>query len=110
MLRINNDDQNLTLRNRPTNWGAGVYLYNGIPFTGIKVYRYDDNEISAEYEYKDGIPDGRQIDYWPNGNLQEECYQRYDYYVGSYKRWNEQGLLISHQEFDEFGNWVKTNL
>ncbi len=111
MLRVEYNDPNMTLRDRPTNWGGGVWLYNGIPFTGIKVFRdINTNQISGESEYKDGIPDGRQIDYWPNGNFQEECFQKYDYYFGSYKRWNDQGILISHQEFDEFGNWVKTIL
>mgnify|MGYP003456261602 CR=1 FL=1 len=110
MLRIEESNPNLTYRNRPTNWGGGVRLYNGQPFTGILVYRDEDGKIFAESEYKDGIPDGRQIDYWPNGNFQEECFQKYDYYIGSYKRWNDQGVLISHQEFDEFGNWKKTIL
>lgn len=72
------------------------------------IYRDEDGKIFAESEYKDGILEGRQVEYWSNGNLQEECFQKYDYYVGSFKLWNEQGVLISHQEFDEFGNWIKT--
>jgi antitoxin component YwqK of YwqJK toxin-antitoxin module len=110
MLRVEYNDPNMTLRNRPTNWGSGVYLYNGAPFTGVMVYRENNGQITAEYEYKDGIFDGRQATYWPNGNLEEEYFQKYDYHIGAFKRWNEQGVLISHQEFDELGNWIKTIL
>ncbi|MCX2431032.1 hypothetical protein [Pedobacter sp. GR22-10] len=111
MLRIEYNDPDLDLDDRPTNWGGGVYLYKGRPFTGVEIYYYPDtNQLSAEYEYKDGIFDGRQATYWPNGNLKEEYFQKYDYHVGSFKRWNEQGVLISHQENDQFGNWVRTIL
>ena len=109
MLRLNIDDSSLVLDNQPTNWGGGVILYNGNPFTGILFEYYPNStQLSSESEYKDGIPDGRQVEYWPNGNLKEECFQKYDYYIGSFKLWNDQGVLISHQEFDEFGNWKKT--
>lgn len=111
MLRINTNDPNLTLRDKPTNWGGGLWLYSGTPFTGI-VYEYYPNTLQlwSEIEHKEGILDGRQVIYWSNGKLQEECFQKYDYYVGSFKKWNEQGELISHQEFDQFGHWVKTIL
>jgi len=111
MLRIEYNDPDLDLDDRPTNWGGGVYRYKGQPFTGIKTFHEEiANILDAEYEYVDGIPDGRQVEYWPNGNLKEEYFQKYDYHVGSFKRWNEQGILISHQENDQFGNWVKTIL
>lgn len=111
MLRIEYNDPNMTLDNRPTNWGGGVYLYNGEPFTGIKIYKFPNtNNLSNEVEFKDGILDGRQVEYWPNGNLKEEYFQKYDYHIGSFKRWDENGVLISHQENDELGNWIKTIL
>lgn len=55
------------------------------------------------------VLDGRQVEYWPNGKLKEECFQKYDYYVGSFKLWNEQGILISHQEFDEKWKFEKAH-
>ena len=110
MLRVEDNDPNMTLDNRPTNWGGGVWLYNAEPFTGIEVFRNEEGVIFAECEHKDGILDGRQVEYWPNGNLKEEYFQKYDYHIGAFKRWNEQGILISHQEFDELGNWKKTIL
>ena len=108
MLRIEYSNPNLTLRDRPTNWGGGVWLYNGQPFTGIIVYKDTNGQLEGESEFKDGILNGRQVEYWENGNLKEEYFQKYDYYIGSFKRWNEQGELISHQEFDENGDYIKT--
>lgn len=111
MLKVEYNDPDLTLRDRPTNWGGGVYLYKGQPFNGVEIYHYEGTrQLSAEYEYKEGIFDGRQLKYWRNGNLKEEFFRKFDYYVGSFKRWDEDGQLISHQEFDEFGNWIETIL
>ena len=72
----------MILRDRPTNWGGGVWLYNGIPFTGIE-YEYFPNttQLSSESEYKDGIFDGRQVEYWPNGNLTKELKDEDDEYM-----------------------------
>lgn len=111
MTRIEYNNQNLTLRDKPTNWGGGVWLYHGEPFTGIIYFIFPNtNQLSGESEFKDGILDGRQAEYWENGNIKEECFQKYDYYIGSFKRWNEQGELISHQEFDNMGNHKETIL
>jgi len=111
MTRIDINDPDLTLRDMPTNWGAGVYLYAKEVVTGI-IYEFFPNsdQLWFESEYKDGIPDGRQAEYWPNGVLKEEYFQKYDYHVGSFKEWNEDGKLISYQENDQFGNWIKTVL
>jgi antitoxin component YwqK of YwqJK toxin-antitoxin module len=108
MLRIDINDPNLILRETPTNWGDGVYLYNGQPITGL-VYEYypNSNQLSSESEHKDGILDGRQVEYWPNGNLKEEYYQKYDYLIGSFKVWSETGELISYSEYDFNGNKIK---
>lgn len=111
MVRVNINDSNLILDDQPTNWGGGVLLYYNNPLTGVIYENYPNNtQILAEIEYKNGILDGRQTEYWENGKLKEECFQKYDYYIGSFKRWNEQGELISYQEFDQYGNHIKTVL
>ncbi|HEY6142181.1 MAG TPA: hypothetical protein VIV55_01960 [Flavobacterium sp.] len=111
MLRVEHNDPNLTIRTRSTNWGGGVWLYNGVPFTGTKYYYYPGTtQLSGESEHKEGILDGRQAEYWPNGQISEEYFQKYDYHVGSFKRWDKEGNLISHQENDNLGNWKKTVL
>lgn len=108
MLKIDIEDPNLTLRDTPTNWGDGVYLYNGQPFTGIVYEHYPNStQLSSESEHKDGILDGRQAEYWSNGNLKEEYYQKYDHIIGSFKVWSETGVLISYSEYDVNGNKIK---
>ena len=108
MLKIEYDDPDLTLRDRPTNWGDGVWLYKGEPFTGIICeYYLGSTQASSESEHRDGIIDGRQVEYWPNGTLKEEYFQKYDYIIKSFKIWDEQGILISHSEYDQFGNKVE---
>ena len=124
MTRIDINDPNLTLRDRPTNWGAGVSLYNGIPFTGI-MYEFFDNssQLQSESEYKDGILHGRQVVYWQNGQLKEEYFERYGGTYGTFKVWNEQGVLITdskrtnegvslwHKKYDNQGvlisHWIR---
>lgn len=108
MLRVNIEDSNLTLRDRPTNWGGGVSLYNGQLLTGV-IYEYypNTNQLSDECEYRDGIPDGRQVQYWENGNMKEEYFAKYDNTYGSFKTWNEQGVLTFYAEYDQFGNLIK---
>lgn len=63
MIRIDINDPNLTLRDKPTNWGEGVQLYGGTPFTGIIYENYpNSSQILEEGEYVDGIIHGRQVD------------------------------------------------
>ena len=92
MLRIDINNTNLILRDRPNNQGGGVYLFNETNYTGI-IYEYFPNtvQLSSESEYKDGILDGHQVEYWQNGQIKEACFQKYDYYVGYFKRWDERG-------------------
>lgn len=108
MIRVDIKDPNFTIDGTPTDWGAGVCRYNGELFEGI-LYEYFPNttQLSSESEYKDGIPDGRQVDYWPNGKIKCEMFEKYEDIYGSFKKWNEQGVLILHQEHDNFGNLIK---
>jgi antitoxin component YwqK of YwqJK toxin-antitoxin module len=108
MIRIDTNDVNITLRDIPTNWGAGVWLYNGELFTGI-MYEYfpTTNQLCSEVELKEGILDGRQVEYWPNGKLKIEHFEKYDTIYGTFKKWDEQGILISYVEYDNNGNLIK---
>ncbi|HEY6142180.1 MAG TPA: hypothetical protein VIV55_01955 [Flavobacterium sp.] len=107
-MRIDTNDVNITLRDMPTNWGEGVWLYNGELFTGI-MYEYFPmtNQLCSEVELKEGIIDGRQVEYYPNGQIKEEYFEKYAAFYGSFKSWDEHGVLIMHQEYDDFGNLIK---
>lgn len=79
MIRINVNDENLTLDPKPTNWGAGVSLYNGVLFTGIiEEYFEGTTQLLAESELREGILHGRQVEYFPNGQIESEFFERYD--------------------------------
>lgn len=108
MIRVDINDPDFTLDDMPTNWGGGVCRYRGVLFEGI-LYEYFPNttQLSSESEYKEGIPDGRQVDYWPNGYIKSELFEKYNDIYGSFKQWNEQGVLITYQEHDQFGNLIK---
>ncbi len=109
LQRINIEDPNFTLDDLPTNWGGGVNRYNGELFEGI-VFEYYPNTVQlyAESEYKEGVLNGRQVEYWSNGQLKLEYFKKYDFFYGHFREWDEQGVLISHQEFDNFGNRIRT--
>ena len=47
------------------------------------------------------------MQYWPNGKLKEKYFQKYDFFKGSFKSWNEEGTLTTHVEFDDDGNLLK---
>ncbi len=84
-------------------------MYNNEYFTGVIYYYFPSTtQISAEYEYKNGVFDGRQAEYWPNGQLKGEYFEKYGAFYGSVKQWNDQGTLISHQEYDNIGNYIRT--
>jgi len=108
MIRVNINDPDFTLDDMPTNWGAGVCRYKGELLEGI-LYDFfsNTNQLASESEYKEGIANGKQIEYWPNGQIKSEMFEKYDNIYGSFKQWNDQGVLITHQEHDNFGNLIK---
>ncbi|UFH35069.1 hypothetical protein [Flavobacterium acetivorans] len=109
MTRIDINDPNLTIDDMPTNWGGAVWLYNEEPFTGIR-YEYFPGtiQLSSEAEFMDGIQHGRQAEYWTNGQIKIEFFENYGgKFYGSFKEWNDQGVLITYQEHDNFGNLIK---
>jgi antitoxin component YwqK of YwqJK toxin-antitoxin module len=111
MIKIYDNDSNLILDLDLPSWGdQGIWLYNGLPFTGIIMYRDDNDQVYGEDEYKEGMRNGRQVEYWENGNLKEEYFEKEGVYIGSFKCWNEQGVLVFHEENDELGNWKRTIL
>lgn len=111
LLRIYDNNPNLVLDIDLPSWNdQGVWLYNGVPFNGIIIYRDENEQIYGEDEFKHGMRDGRQVEYWNTGNIKEEYFEKESIYVGSFKRWDKHGNLVFHEEYDEHGNWIKTIL
>lgn len=95
----------LELMPYPSPWGGGQWSYNGAPFTGIGYNEHSQTgNIYHEIEYKDGYEEGLETKYWPNGLRREEFYNKEDYIYKYHKKWDEQGVLQYHVEFDDFGN------
>lgn len=66
-------------------------VYEGEPFTGIAIE--DDNGIHSEYEYLDGLANGKWISRYSNGNLQSETILDMGEMISD-RGWSEDGKLI----------------
>ena len=47
-------------------------LVNGKPFTGIIFAQHPNGQLEAEKNYKEGLPEGLQREWYPNGQLKHE--------------------------------------
>ena len=109
MIRVLEED--LELMPYPSPWGSGRWSYNGIPFTGIAFENWEGTQILMnESEYIDGYEDGIQREYHQNGQVRIEYYKKNDFVYNYMKKWNDQGILIYHVEYDEFGNMTNAIL
>ena len=79
-------------------------------FTGIiEEYFEGTTQLLYEGEHRQGIVHGRQVEYFSNGQIKIETFERYDGFYGTRKEWNEQGVLIYEENFSEEGVsiWAK---
>ena len=106
MIRINFDDNDLQYAGIDAG-GGNMYNYKNQPFTGIIEEFYANGNLTGEIECKNGYSDGLQTTYYENGQMQEEYYLKYNRFYGSYKRWDENGNLISHTEYDNNGDLIR---
>lgn len=84
--------------------GGGVtYLYNGQPFTGIIEYYFSSGNLEGEEEYVDSHKHGRQVSYYENGQIEEDYYQRFNYFYGISRTYYESGVLKSQTEYNDEG-------
>ena len=88
--------------------------YRGERFTGVTVETYRDGSLLTETHYTDGVEDGPERQFRPDGSLEEETI--YDFGLPAIERkWHpngqlayeahlRQGSLVSEQWWDEDGN------
>ncbi|PPK96234.1 hypothetical protein LY01_00048 [Nonlabens xylanidelens] len=88
--------------------GGGRIFYNGLPFTGI-IYGYHPGTqiLDFEWEVFDGYEEGRKVEYYLNGNKRVEYYVRNGGIYKFSKKWDEQGVLTYHVDYDEEGNKLR---
>lgn len=106
MIRINSDNPDLIF-GIPDAGGGETYFYQGQPFTGIiEDYFYDNPSVLAgETQVVNSHTDGRQTTYWPNGQLQEEYFEKNHRSYNTHKTWNEQGNQVSYSEYSQPGKY-----
>jgi len=104
MLRVRDED--LEIMTYPTAlWGGCRWAYNGVPFTGISFEYHKNTQILLnESQYIDGYIEGLQIEYHSNGQKSNEYYSKHGHVRQYMKKWDEQGKLIYHVEYDDNGN------
>lgn len=106
MTTINFNDINIEVKH-PDAGGGSTYYYQGQPFTGTIVEFHDNGNLIGETEIKNSYIDGRIRQYYENGQIEEEKFKRFNRIYGTYKYWNEEGILILHIIYDDNGNEVQ---
>ncbi|WP_121812749.1 toxin-antitoxin system YwqK family antitoxin [Mucilaginibacter kameinonensis] len=89
--------------------GDIIYYYQNEPLTGI-IKDYKDGVLVGEAEFTDGHRGGIQREYnYPSGILVEEYFIKFNKLEGSFKNWDDNGILVSHTVWQN-GKCVQTVL
>ena len=78
-------------------------LKNGIPLEGTYQIFDDLGNLKFTYELLDGVQNGDFISFHNNGLVKENGHYKLGVKVGSWKYFNENGILITEISFDKFG-------
>ena len=78
-------------------------LKNGLPLEGT-FQNYDElGNLKFTYELLDGVQNGNFISFHDNGFVKENGNYKLGVKVGSWKYFNEDGILITEISYDNFG-------
>ena len=81
-------------------WKDDVYHFEGQPFTGVALARYDDGARKGEYPFVGGKFHGVVREYWPNGQQSVETHFEEGQRHGSNRYWNLEGKLTKEQVYE----------
>lgn len=92
---------------------ATVFYQNGQPYTGI-VYEEFQGRINLEYEVNNGVKQGRETEFYPNGTIQSvshyadnvldgELINYYENGAVEERAIFEKGVCIQSDSYDEAG-------
>lgn len=101
MIRIEYGNPNLDLA-PPNAGGGGGWLYYEKPFTGVLV-EYKEGILISESEYIDTYKHGKQAEYYDNGQLKQEYYEKFNGFYKTFKYYNKQGVLTCYIEYNDRG-------
>ncbi|MFE2995159.1 toxin-antitoxin system YwqK family antitoxin [Nocardia sp. NPDC059246] len=81
----------------------GRICYEDEPYTG-EVEKYADNgQLVLLFTYDDGVEDGPQHEWWPDGSKRSEGVTRMGSAVGEWQYWYENGHLKERVVLDDQG-------
>ena len=94
MQRINFDDPDIGKDEE-----LRVTYRDGL-FTG-EVEEFADDVRVALSTYRDGVPDGTTLEWYPDGTMRSKGLLRMGQVVGEFKDWHPNGVLAVSRLFDE---------
>lgn len=106
MIRINFNDNNIEIKH-PDAGGGMCYFYQGKAFTGVFEEFYSNGNLIGEITVVDGSVNGRQTQYYDNGQIKQEYFEKFNAMYGSYKHWDESGNLILYIIHDNEGKEIE---
>ncbi len=86
-------------------------LLSEVPFTGVVYSKYHDGALEFEHIYRDGLPEGLQQDWYPNGQLLARWIAIRGRGSSEYWTWYPEGQLRSYRRYGtdgfpvEMGAW-----
>ena len=98
---------------------AGRLIYRGEFFTGQAAEYGREGQLLGLTSYVNGIPDGPDKGWYPDGTPESEGVVKYGRAVGEWRRWHpdgslqkldifsDKGDLLSRRMWDENGNLIK---
>lgn len=85
-------------------------LLNGKPFTGIGYQKYPNGQLELEVNYREGLPDGLQREWFANGQLKRKSHAIRGLGTSKMTTWYENGQVQSIALYDvgvkiEYKEW-----
>ncbi|MEV0849990.1 hypothetical protein AB0J21_29620 [Streptomyces sp. NPDC049954] len=98
MLRVDADDSGIDME------GSSIVTYRGEPFTGELVEHYPDGrQLWNLTTYADGLEDGPQREWYPDGTLKSEGRARPWAEDDPWRTYHPNGVLAEELELDVVG-------
>jgi antitoxin component YwqK of YwqJK toxin-antitoxin module len=82
-------------------WNGGVYLYYGVPYSGVLWEGFPEDNSFREMNLKNGIHEGTVIDYYRTGGIALEKYFLNNLHEGTHKKYFQNGNLAFVGEFSQ---------
>ncbi len=93
------DLQQATLKSELVIEGEIVHL-NGHLFTGIAYSVYSESHPSTICQYREGLKNGYELNYYPDGSMELEASYSNGMLNGRFRGWDESGELLYDLWFD----------